>query len=255
MSPTDMSEKERQERIDSLFEQREQLRKSISRLEGMRDQYGASVPLEILAQLDEKRERLEEVEQELEELQGAEGPPVDLICDLLDAAFDDEELKDFYRSKYRHLAPKIVTKTKRQKITYIVEDCDRRGKLPELLEQVRQARPDVYARFAPQLDEFAPQEVPDQPTPVTHPAPPAYNVGVVQELLMAAFSDEELNAFCQSYFYVVYNNFTQGMSKRTKVLALIDHCQRHNKTDELLALVQEENPTKYAEYAAVLAGQ
>jgi hypothetical protein len=248
MSPAYTSEKERQERIDSLLKQREQLRKSINRLEEMRDNYGANVPLEILSQLEEKQERLEEVEQELEALEEAGGPPIDLICDLLDAAFDDRELQDFYRSKYSYLASKIVTKTKKQKITYIVEDCDRRGKLPELLEQVRQAKPDVYARLAP-------QEVPGQPTPVAHPAPPAYNIGVVQELLMAAFNDEELNAFCQSYFYAVYDNFTQGMSKRAKILALIDHCQRHNKTGELLALVQEENPAKYAEYAAALAGQ
>jgi hypothetical protein len=239
MSPDYMSEKERQERIDSLFEQREQLRESISLLEETKNEYGADVPLHIRTQLKKKQERLKEVEQELETLQKIEGPPIDVICDLLDAAFDEKELKDFYRSKYRRLASKIVTKTKRQKIEYIVEDCDRRGELDELLENVRQARPDVYARFASQLGEIVPQEEPPA-------APPT---GVIRDLLNDAFSDEDFTVFCYDNFPAVHSRFALGMTKTQKIQLLIEHCQRVNEIDKLLALVQEENPAKYADYA------
>jgi hypothetical protein len=69
----ELSERESQERIESLLRQRRKCRRNINRLEEMRLCYGANVPLEILNQLDDAREELERIEQELA---GASfGPP------------------------------------------------------------------------------------------------------------------------------------------------------------------------------------
>jgi chromosome segregation ATPase len=64
------TEQERQERIASLLRQRNKARRNINRLEEMRLSYGANVPLDILNQLDDAREELERIEQELEDLGG-----------------------------------------------------------------------------------------------------------------------------------------------------------------------------------------
>jgi hypothetical protein len=56
------------ERAASLLRQRETCRANINRLEEMRLSFGASVPLEILNQLDDARETLERIERELAEV-------------------------------------------------------------------------------------------------------------------------------------------------------------------------------------------
>jgi hypothetical protein len=59
-----------QERIASLLRQRKKCHTNINRLEEMRLSYGANVPLDISNQLDDAREQLERIEQELEDLGG-----------------------------------------------------------------------------------------------------------------------------------------------------------------------------------------
>jgi hypothetical protein len=82
-----------------------------------------------------------------------------------------------------------------------------------------------------------------------------YNTGAIQELLMAAFSSQDLEAFCQSHFYDVYNNFDRGMSKKEKVVALIDYCQRGNEMEKLLRLVKGANQAQYARFESRLTSQ
>jgi formylglycine-generating enzyme required for sulfatase activity len=81
-------------------------------------------------------------------------------------------------------------------------------------------------------------------------AQPAYNTAAVRRLLLAAFSDDEFTFFCYDHFSEVYQKFATGMTFPAKVQLLIDHCVRYSAFAELLPLVEEANPAKYAEFAA-----
>ena len=76
------------------------------------------------------------------------------------------------------------------------------------------------------------------------------NTEVVRELLIAAFDDTDLMAFCFNSFYRVYNEkISDGMSKGNKVQSLLDYCVRQGLLEALLELVKEHNPYQYNMYA------
>ncbi len=75
-----------------------------------------------------------------------------------------------------------------------------------------------------------------------------YNIGVVRQLVGAAFGDQELQDFCMDYFYEVYKQFTQGQTKSERVRMLVDYADRKERLDELIDGVREKNPAKYREY-------
>ena len=77
------------------------------------------------------------------------------------------------------------------------------------------------------------------------PAQSTYNTAAVRELLMAAFSDEELMTFCFDDFRPVYEEFTTGMSRTGKVQRLVESCDRRGETEKLLARVEQANPYQY----------
>lgn len=53
------------------------------------------------------------------------------------------------------------------------------------------------------------------------------NTAQIRRLLNVAFDDSSFDAFCQDYFYQVYNsNFGRGMGKNEKITKLLDHCHR-----------------------------
>jgi hypothetical protein len=76
-------------------------------------------------------------------------------------------------------------------------------------------------------------------------AQPAYNTAAVRELVMAAFSDEELTTFCYDNFRPVYEEFTTGMSRTQKVQRLVETCERRGEMEKLLAQVERANPYQY----------
>jgi len=67
----------------------------------------------------------------------------------------------------------------------------------------------------------------------------------IRKLFTEGFDDEALNIFCQSYFSEVFNNFSVGQPKATKIMKLIDHCTRFGKMDELLQYAKDENEHQY----------
>jgi hypothetical protein len=77
------------------------------------------------------------------------------------------------------------------------------------------------------------------------PAQSTYNTAAVRELLMAAFSDEELTTFCFDNFRSVYEEFTTGMSRTQKAQRLVETCERRGETEKLLARVEQANPYQY----------
>ena len=91
---------------------------------------------------------------------------------------------------------------------------------------------------------------PNTPPPATPaPAQPAINTAAVRELLMAAFSDEELTTFCYDNFRPVYEEFAMGMSRTQKVQMLVEHCERRGEMAKLLARVEQTNPYQYGRFA------
>jgi hypothetical protein len=81
-----------------------------------------------------------------------------------------------------------------------------------------------------------------------------WNTATIRELLMAAFSDEELTTLCFDHFRPVYQEFSAGMSMGQKTQRLLDHCERHDQFGKLLALVHERNPVQYARFEERLRG-
>lgn len=70
----------------------------------------------------------------------------------------------------------------------------------------------------------------------------------IRELLIAAFNDEELTTFCFDNFRTVYEDFTTGMSKNSKIQQLLDYCDRQGKSYKLLELVKVANPHQYNKF-------
>jgi hypothetical protein len=67
---------------------------------------------------------------------------------------------------------------------------------------------------------------------------PAWDTGVLRELLTAAFSDEDLTALCYDNFLPVYEDFSIGMSKGVKIQRLLDYCMREHRLDQLVQIIE-----------------
>jgi len=95
----------------------------------------------------------------------------------------------------------------------------------------------------------------EQPTPQPVARPTGrseWNTAAIRELLTAAFDDEEIKTLCFDHFRPVYEDFTSGMGKRDKIQRLVEHCVRHERMEELLALVKKGNLAQYARFQSVL---
>ena len=102
------------------------------------------------------------------------------------------------------------------------------------------------SRTLPELRRIPVGPVAAATEPPAPPAPaPAFDTAMVRQLLLAAFSDEELATFCFDYFRPVYDEFTVGMSRSAKVQRLVEHCERQGQTAELLAHIERLNPYQY----------
>lgn len=84
--------------------------------------------------------------------------------------------------------------------------------------------------------------------PVKLPTQFEYNTALIRKLLTETFSDEEFSIFCYDYFPDVYLRFST-ITFPAKVQLLIDYCKRTNAFAQLLQLVSDFNPTKYAEFS------
>jgi outer membrane protein assembly factor BamB len=92
----------------------------------------------------------------------------------------------------------------------------------------------------------------ERPTTGGIPMSHSWNTAAVRDLLTAAFSDQEIQTLCFDYFYEVYQNLSGGMGKGEKIQRLLDYCQRHDRIEDLVTIVQEENPAQYARFEAEL---
>ncbi len=86
-----------------------------------------------------------------------------------------------------------------------------------------------------------------RPAPTDLP-PSAYHLAAVRALLTVALDDSDLVALAFDHFPAAYESFGRGLGKAEKVQILLDYCERAGRTGELLELVRQHNPRRYAEY-------
>jgi len=73
---------------------------------------------------------------------------------------------------------------------------------------------------------------------------------VLRELLLASFGPQELRRLCQSHSDLrpVLDDLDADPSLNEVVDAVVDHLERYDLYDVLLALVREHNPRQYARF-------
>jgi hypothetical protein len=85
----------------------------------------------------------------------------------------------------------------------------------------------------------------------------SYNIAAIRRLLTDAFTPEDLERFCydRPLFHPLVNEFGRGSNLNDMVGEVITYCDSRFLWAELLAAVQEENPTQYArhEHALMIA--
>lgn len=79
----------------------------------------------------------------------------------------------------------------------------------------------------------------------------SYDFAEIRELLLAAFTPEELRRFCQdrSLFQPVVYEFGPGQGLDDMVDRVFDYCHTRSLWDKLLAEVEEVNPSQYERFA------
>ena len=72
-----------------------------------------------------------------------------------------------------------------------------------------------------------------------------YNTAEVRKLIVEAFSDEELRAFCFDNFPPVYAQISDAITKTMVAQLLIEYCSRYGKMKPLLDMVRDVNPYQF----------
>ncbi len=75
-----------------------------------------------------------------------------------------------------------------------------------------------------------------------------YDTSAIRDLLLAAFSAEDLKFFIFDYFNEVEDSLTPNMSKRDLAQGLIEYADNRNQLAELLDLIKDKNPSKYKDF-------
>jgi hypothetical protein len=75
-----------------------------------------------------------------------------------------------------------------------------------------------------------------------------YNIAAIRQLLLNAFTAQELHSFCfdRPVFHPIVNLFGPKLGLTDMVGQVIEYCYRHVLLDKLLAEVQQFNPAQYA---------
>ena len=83
-----------------------------------------------------------------------------------------------------------------------------------------------------------------------------YNLAIVRELLVKAFSATELRSFChdRSHFQALLPRFGPKYNLLDMVSEVLDYCEEHRLFLQLLAAVKEERPRQYARFEDDLRG-
>lgn len=75
-----------------------------------------------------------------------------------------------------------------------------------------------------------------------------YNNAALNDLVMAAFDEEELSAFCFEHARPVYNLFASGQTHSQRAQLLIEHAIAQNCLEKLLKNIERANPYQYSAF-------
>ncbi|HSR34523.1 MAG TPA: NB-ARC domain-containing protein, partial [Anaerolineae bacterium] len=77
-----------------------------------------------------------------------------------------------------------------------------------------------------------------------------YNIAAIHELLLAAFTAEDLRRFCleDTRFRPIYNRFGPSHGFDDTVDEVVEYCRTHSVWPEFLAAVQQARPKTYARF-------
>ena len=76
---------------------------------------------------------------------------------------------------------------------------------------------------------------------------PHYNLRNIRKLITEAYNLQELRQLCYEAFRPVYEDYAE-VKKSELVLQLLAYCERKSQLSQLLTLVREDAPAKYAQY-------
>lgn len=75
-----------------------------------------------------------------------------------------------------------------------------------------------------------------------------WKLETLRALLVAGFSNSDLETICFDSFRAVYDDFAPGMAKPDKIQRLLQYCQQHKQFDKLLKVAKGYNPHMYAKF-------
>ena len=76
-----------------------------------------------------------------------------------------------------------------------------------------------------------------------------YNLHTIRELLGEAFSSGEITTLAFDLFHDIYQDFTAGMTRSTKIEMVVANANKKGRIPDLLKYVQEKNAYQYGRYA------
>jgi Effector-associated domain 7 len=80
----------------------------------------------------------------------------------------------------------------------------------------------------------------------------SYEQKAIRQLLMAAFTEDDLRAFCFDNFPEVHATFTAGQTLTDRVILLIQHADSHGCLADLLKKIEAVRPAKFEEFKSRL---
>jgi formylglycine-generating enzyme required for sulfatase activity len=81
------------------------------------------------------------------------------------------------------------------------------------------------------------------------------NKAELRQFLTQYFNDNELEELCFDYFPDLLNDFTAGMTKSQKAIALISYCDRRGRMDHLLTALSKLRPEAYKDQFGLVPSQ
>jgi hypothetical protein len=75
-----------------------------------------------------------------------------------------------------------------------------------------------------------------------------WNRGEIRKLVSEALSDSDLQNLCFDHFEAVYEEFTSGQDKGSRILILVQYVFKQMLVPKLLGLIQIANPNVYAKF-------
>jgi tetratricopeptide (TPR) repeat protein len=79
------------------------------------------------------------------------------------------------------------------------------------------------------------------------------STAAIRQYLTAAYSDEEITAFCTDHFRPAADGFTAGMTKGQKIQLFLDRCQHHEAIAAVIRALEQDRPAQFKQHFGAIA--